>query len=143
MENPNVQRIPTNPQTLGEHIRKVRIERGMLQKAVAQILNVDEDSITAWENGRSQPQVRFCPKILAFLQYNPFSHDLGTVSGRLRHVRLSMGYSVKLFAPLLTVDPDTLTKWERGKGKIPIAIQNTISNYWDSLAQFLKISYSF
>lgn len=141
VENPNVQRIPINPQTLGEHIRKVRMERGLLQKAVAEVLNVDEDSITAWENGRSQPQIRFFPKILAFLQYNPFNHDLQEVSGRLRHVRVCMGYSIKLFAPLLAVDPGILAKREQGKGQVPIVIQRVISNYWDKLPEFLKQSH--
>jgi DNA-binding XRE family transcriptional regulator len=59
--------IPVNPQTVGEHIRKVRIERGLSQKEVAAIIRVCEDTITGWENGRSKPQIRYIEMIEQFV----------------------------------------------------------------------------
>jgi DNA-binding XRE family transcriptional regulator len=56
-----------NPQTLGEKLRNKRIERKLLQKDVAVILGVCEDSITFWENNRVVPQIRYQNKIAAFL----------------------------------------------------------------------------
>ncbi|QEC61758.1 helix-turn-helix transcriptional regulator [Mucilaginibacter ginsenosidivorans] len=117
------------------------MERGLLQKAVAEILNVDEDSITAWENGRSKPQVRFYPKILAFLQYNPFNHDIETVSGRLRHVRLCNGYSIKRFAQLVHVDPVTFAKLECGKRVMSTLAQLTILNLLAKLPTYLRTNH--
>ena len=67
MKKPLSKDIPLNPQTLGEHIRRVRIERGLLQKDVATILEACEDTVTGWESGRSKPQKRQLNKLALFL----------------------------------------------------------------------------
>ena len=53
--------------TIGDQIRKRRIQLGLLQKDVARIINVSEDCITYWENNRSSPQKRYKKLILQFL----------------------------------------------------------------------------
>lgn len=60
-----------NPKTWGEHIRRVRMDREMFQIDVSKLLNVSEDTITFWENGRTHPQQRFHKKIIEFLGYHP------------------------------------------------------------------------
>ncbi|QHS56423.1 helix-turn-helix transcriptional regulator [Mucilaginibacter sp. 14171R-50] len=67
MKKPPSKDIPVNPQTLGEHIRKARIERGLLQREVAEVFGVCEDTIVGWENGRSFPQRKYQNKILHFI----------------------------------------------------------------------------
>ena len=57
-----------NPVTLGEQLRNRRLELGLLQKDVARIIVVTEDSITNWEKNRSKPMKRYHSKILAFLK---------------------------------------------------------------------------
>ncbi len=49
---------PKHPKTLGERIRKTRMDKGWLQKDLAKHLGVCEDSITCWENDRSIPNQR-------------------------------------------------------------------------------------
>ena len=44
-----------NPQTLGEKIRNRRLELGLLQKDVANIIGTYEDAVTYWENNCVQP----------------------------------------------------------------------------------------
>ncbi|HTE01621.1 MAG TPA: helix-turn-helix domain-containing protein [Mucilaginibacter sp.] len=73
MKKPLAKAVPDNPETLGEHILKKRLELGLLQKDVAAILGVCEDSITGWENERSRPQSRYYSVIIEFLQYSPFT----------------------------------------------------------------------
>src|SRR5690606_30970241 len=63
---------PTFPETLGQHIRKRRMDLGLFQKDIAEIVGTSIDSITFWENGRAQPQIHFFPKIISFLGYYPF-----------------------------------------------------------------------
>lgn len=58
---------PSNPETLGQQIRKVRMDRGLLQKEVAEIIGVTEDTITNWENDRCQPYYIYTDKIKSFL----------------------------------------------------------------------------
>lgn len=66
-------KIPTDLITIGDHIRKKRIELDIFQKEVAEIIDVSEDCITFWEKGRSSPQKRYLEKIKLFLGYDPLS----------------------------------------------------------------------
>ncbi|WP_430720499.1 helix-turn-helix domain-containing protein [Sphingobacterium daejeonense] len=107
---------PINPQTLGEHIRKRRMELKLFQKDVAAIFNVSEDCITYWENNRSEPQIQYYPPIFGFLGYCPFKLDKSTFSGKIKAYRYLNGLTQKRFAKLMNVDPATVSRWEDGKG---------------------------
>jgi len=47
---------PTNPVTIGDHIRKRRMDLGLLQREVAEIIGVTESSIWNWEHG-TEPEL--------------------------------------------------------------------------------------
>ena len=68
---PKPSKIPPNPVSIGEHIKKRRLEQGIFQKEVAKIIGVTENSIYNWENNLTKPPYRFLPKIIKFLSYNP------------------------------------------------------------------------
>lgn len=55
--------------TIGDHIRAKRLDLGLLQKDVAKIIGVCEDTITYWEMNRTKPYKRFMPSIDTFLGY--------------------------------------------------------------------------
>jgi len=42
-------KYPKNPKTLGERIRKARIDKGFKIKALAKIIGVTPDSVINWE----------------------------------------------------------------------------------------------
>ena len=44
---------------------------GLEQKDIAKIFKVCEDSITGWENGRTNPMKRYHKSIIKFLGYVP------------------------------------------------------------------------
>ena len=46
---------PVNPKTIGEYIRKKRMDNRLLQSEVANIIGVSEESIWNWENSRTKP----------------------------------------------------------------------------------------
>jgi len=60
LEKQHVPGYPEFPITVGEHIRKKRMDLGLLQKEVSEIIGVTESSIWNWEHGAE-----------AGLQYNP------------------------------------------------------------------------
>jgi DNA-binding XRE family transcriptional regulator len=62
---------PQTPVTIGEHLKKRRLDLKLFQKNVARIIGVDETSIWNWENGQSRPASRLIPKIWKFLGYCP------------------------------------------------------------------------
>ena len=72
---------PEHPLTIGEHIRKKRMDLGLLQREVAEIIGVTESSIWNWEHG-VEPELQYNPKIIKFLGYIPFDCPDDTV-GRL------------------------------------------------------------
>ena len=140
MEKPRLVQVSDNPKTLGEHIRKVRIDRGLTQQDLVMLFKTSKDLITCWENGRRHPRIYWYPKILSFLGYNLFNHRLDSNSGCLRHVRLCNGYSMKLFARILAVDVATVARWESDKGKITPSVIQIIENHWNKLPDYLKKS---
>ncbi len=62
---------PAKLETLGDHLRKVRLDRGLSQPEVARQLVVTTDTVTNWELNRYKPQVRFLERIVRFLGYRP------------------------------------------------------------------------
>ena len=57
--------------TLGDHIRKRRLELGLYQREVASKIGVDESTVYRWERNETSPPSRFIPQIINFLGYNP------------------------------------------------------------------------
>ena len=107
-------RIPTVPQTIGDHIRRRRLALKLLQKEVAERIGVDKCSVFNWEANGSTPRIRYMPAIIGFLGYNPLPPPEG-MGERLVRRRTSLGLSQKEFARQIGVDPGTLALWERGE----------------------------
>ena len=103
---------PRGLRTLGDHLRKHRLDLSLLQREVAVRIGADGATVTNWELNHTQPALRFMPAIYRFLGYVPFPLT-GGVGERLRAHRIIRGWSQKRFARELGVDPSTLAKWER------------------------------
>lgn len=93
------------------------MDRKLLQKDVAKLIGVSEDCITYWENGRSEPQIQFMPKIIEFLGYMSVDIDISTLGGRIKSYRIQHGLSYKKMGKLLGVDASTVGAWEKGISK--------------------------
>ena len=61
-------KYPKNPQNLGEKIRKVRMDRGMLIRELASQIGVTEDTVINWEIRGRKPEDRNLEKLKAFLE---------------------------------------------------------------------------
>jgi len=104
-----------NPKTLGEHIRKKRIESHQTQSEVASLIGVDVDTITTWETARYKPQVRHYPAIIFFLGYYPFDHERESNVGKMLFIRYCYGWSRKQLAKVLDTDVALIRLWETKK----------------------------
>jgi site-specific DNA recombinase len=107
-------RIPTEPHSIGDHIRRRRLGLKMLQREVAEQIGVCEPSVFNWEANTSQPDFRYMPAIIRFLGYNPLP-PAKSMGGRLVRQRTALGLTQKESAKRFDVDPSTLAKWERGE----------------------------
>ena len=51
---------------MGKEIRRLRINRGLTQEALADALNVSPQTVSKWECGNSMPDVQMLPEIAVF-----------------------------------------------------------------------------
>ncbi|MGD0670027.1 MAG: recombinase family protein [Bryobacteraceae bacterium] len=124
----SVIRIPMQPKTIGDHIRKRRLGLKMLQREVAERIGVDKTSVFTWERNASNPQVRYMPAIIEFLGYNPLP-DADTLAEQSVRQRTSLGLSRKESAERLGVDPSTLAQWEKGRKELTGAVLGRVEAF--------------
>ena len=108
---------PQELKTLGDHLRKRRLDLGLYQRDVAQCLGVDEATVCNWENGRSSPKLPLIPRVIEFLAYVPILSSSETFGEKVVTLRRLLGVRQEDLARQLEVDPGTLARWERGDGK--------------------------
>jgi transcriptional regulator with XRE-family HTH domain len=107
-------RVPTELNTVGDHIRRRRLALELLQKDVADQIGVDKCSVFNWETNTVSPDLRCMPAIIRFLGYNPLPEAKGWGERIVRH-RTSLGMTQGEAALKIGVDPGTLARWERGE----------------------------
>ena len=105
---------PKNLITLGNHIRKRRLDLKLTQKQVALILGTNVTSILGWETNLHSPVISFIPKIVKFLGYIPYSKDFSDFKEKLLYFRRLSGLNQEKLAEMLGIDETTVAKWERG-----------------------------
>jgi len=66
-QRPPLAAYPKELRTLGDRVRKRRLDLGLRQKDVAEQLGVDEMTINNWERHRTRPIGRLLPAISRFL----------------------------------------------------------------------------
>ena len=107
---------PTDPKTIGEMIRKRRLDSGLRQIDAAKMIGCDEMSIVNWEKGHNAPRVNHMAGVVGFLGFNPFQNG-DTLAQQLVNHRKVLGVTQKAFAGQIGVDPSTLARWEGGERK--------------------------
>ena len=63
--------MPAKPKTLGEHLEKARVDKGLTIKQLAKELGVHYRSVVGWESGQHVPKPSQIDDIKAFLGYDP------------------------------------------------------------------------
>ncbi len=111
-----VKGYPASPKTIGEMIRKRRLDLGLGQAEVAKIIGCDTTTVTNWEKNHTSPQINYMAAVVGFLGFNPFPNG-STLAEGLVNSRMLQGKTQEDFAGELGVDPSTLGKWERGDRK--------------------------
>jgi transcriptional regulator with XRE-family HTH domain len=130
---------PKALKTLGDHIRKKRLDLGLLQREVAQKIGTSETSIHNWERGHTTPSLNFMPGILRFLGYTPFEKDAASLAENIKAYRRAFGLSQKALAKQLKIDPTTLARWEKEKGRPSKEFLQTLVDFFPYLSASSKI----
>ena len=114
---------PKTLRTVGNHLRKRRLDLNLLQKDIAERLGAHEATVNSWENNLRSPPLRFIPRILDFLAYRPCESECQTLGEEIILNRRLLGLSQKKLARYLGVDPGTLSRWKRNQAKPPERLQ--------------------
>jgi transcriptional regulator with XRE-family HTH domain len=104
------------PQTVGEHVLKKRLEDGLTRNELARRFEVDEFTVMNWELGRTKEiPARAMPGIIGYLGYNPEPKPKA-VGAQLRWKRRGLGWTARDAARMSCVDPATWESWEKQEG---------------------------
>ena len=108
---------PTELRTLGNHIRKRRLDLGLWQRTLAKKLGVREETLATWERGQAKPLPRHYGAIVRFLGYDPA--PAGDAPGDcLRALRRRLGLTRREVATRLGLDEGTLADFEVGRRRV-------------------------
>lgn len=102
-------------QTVGDHIKKVRMDKKLLQQEVANILGVNVLTIGNWENGKAKPVPKSIISVIQFLGYTPDCvQDFPQLLNPVFAFRLKHNYTQKQLAQLTGLDKTTIQAIEAG-----------------------------
>jgi transcriptional regulator with XRE-family HTH domain len=122
---------PREAKTLGDHLRTVRLTRGLLQREVAELLGVTTMTVNGWETGRKAPKVSYLPAILEFLGYDPFP-GAKSLGERLRAARRRLGLTQVKLAKELGVNQSSVTKLETGGEVINLRVLAAMQEFLET-----------
>ena len=103
-----------------------------LHKPVAEQIGVDVTTITNWESNRTAPAIRYFPRVIRFLGYNPFPPGQ-SLPEKLTTARKALGLSRRKLAQRLGVDESTLAGWETGRHRPMRKSMDTVQAFLTAL----------
>ena len=101
---PKLRGYPENPSTLGEHLKKRRMDLGLLQREVADRIGTNEATVTNWERGRTAPALQWMPRIIDFLGI-PCTPSRRPSGAWVETVRRNLGVPHSVIARRIGIDP--------------------------------------
>lgn len=128
-KRPKNPHLPKELNTVGDHIRKARIERNMSQPDVAEVIGVLPYTVTSWELGHSNVLARYMPKVITFLGYNPVIVNPTAIGERLKKWRLENGVSVKQLQSVLNIDRPTIQRVEAESNRVTMKTLKRVENF--------------
>ena len=91
-------------------------------------------TICSWEINRTFPQLRFIPRIIAFLGYDPYNANANSpkdLAQRIVSTRQRLGITQRKLAQQLGIDPSTLGRWEKGIGQPSERLASALDAFLD------------
>lgn len=115
LEIPPPKEFTQEPVTLGDRLRRRRLELGLYQKDVAVQIGVTTSTIWNWEHGWTI-ELRYMPKLIQFLGYNPIPRPDNLLE-RLSWFKLVNGLTLEELGAKMDRDPEQLSDWLAGRHK--------------------------
>lgn len=130
VEKPKPLDYPTVLNTIGDHIKKRRFDLRLTHKKLAKIIGIFPSTLINWEKNHSDIEVRFIPKVIEFLGYNPLPIPKSFIE-KLAYYRKTNGLSAERLAIQLGLSHSTISSWESGVNKPTLKLINYIKQQID------------
>ena len=126
---PKCFRYPTEIRTIGDEVRKVRIDRSLTQWNADDMIGVHRGFFNELQNGHRENSIYVLHKATRFLGYVPIilNIDTTTVGGKLYSHRITHGYPLQHIAKQIGLDKSTLARFERGRIAKPESIDKIVT----------------
>ncbi len=118
--------------TLGDHIRKARIERGQYQSDLAKLFRVTTDTVTCWELNRNKVGREYYPIIKKYLGYLPDGFELTELANKLVYYRWEHNLCIKALAKEIGVDCSCIKRAELGSNNFQKQTLQKFINFFDT-----------
>ena len=86
-------------------------------------------TVTNWEKGLRKPAIQHLPAICQFLGYDPAPPTPSTLVERLAAKRRQFGWTQRVAAQKLGVDPSTSSAWEHGGTIMSTAHRHLVAKF--------------
>jgi len=114
-KRPSVFIYPHKLETIGDHIKKKRLEEGLTRRELAEKLGTTFYAVRGWELEQKTPNVKLMPKIVGFLGYKPWDDLSESFEGKVQLYCKLNGLTKKDLADQVGVHPETVYKWLNGR----------------------------
>ena len=119
---------PTELKCVGDHIRKIRLDRGLKLEDLAKIVGVSTGTVSHWEYQKRMPQIYTFPAIIKFLGYDPLFIDSDTILAKIENYRRTHGLTYKKLARLASIGNEVIREIVKGNHeKYPQALQKVLN----------------
>jgi len=110
---PRPKGYPEAPETVGQYLKRRRLDLGMLQKEAAKVLGTNPLVYGSWERGQVVPGANQMARIVRFLGTAPLVKS-ASLPGRLREFRRQAGLTQAQLAARVRATQATVSDWELG-----------------------------
>ena len=112
---PLLAKYPNQLRTIGDHLRKRRLDLRMTQEEVAEKLGTYTHTIRGWEYNHHSPGIRHMLKIIDFLGYVPWNTLAKILGEKITAYCRLHGITKQELAQQLNIHPCTISRWMAGK----------------------------
>lgn len=131
-EKPKHSRYPKEIITVGDELRSVRLDKGLTQHQVAEMIGVNRNFVYEMELGHHTNTIFALHKVYLFLGYIPTTLNISSeLQGKLFEHRIKNGYTFNYLSEKIGLDKSTIARFEQDRKSKEGSIKK-IKNYLKS-----------
>jgi transcriptional regulator with XRE-family HTH domain len=123
---------PTELRTIGDHIRRRRLDLGLSQRKAAARMGVSNSKIENWEGSQTTPPTAYLTRISGFLGYE-VDDPAASLVRALAGYRQAAGLTRAELARRIGVHPTVVFRWETGRRGMSRALLRTLEAFMAEL----------